>query len=526
MNTSISSVIDSLIEVRKSEYDRKYSRIARIHKYWARKPWFVVQNYISKYSKEQDVVLDPFCGSGLMGLEAVLQYRDFIGYDLNPIATFLARNTLSMGFDVDDFDHEYLLLKKELKQRLMSLYALPDGYLLYGIVGKKNGKSYNAIISDYDFQNKRKLTLEKSTLSPSPDFPVGLQFPDKPFPAKFYKDRFSYKGVKNVSDMFSNRNLIALAILFDKIKNSSYHNKDLFVLAFTNTLLHTSKLKAENVRPLSVNNYWIPDDYIEENVWWRFEDRVRNVRLAKETLIQRVQANGNKKLGSHKIINKSSLCMQEIHDGTIDYVITDPPYGDAIQYSELSYIWNCWLGEDFAIQDEVVINPVQSKGIKEYIAQMRLSVKEITRVLKRGKYFTLCFHNKDSKIWINLIEVLREAKLQVVNISSYDTLGYPYNKGWANFSPKSDLYITLRNQEPLSSKLNPQILAPEELAEDIFRYMKNRNGGDFNISKAYDLFIASVITEIMEGNGIKDYEKLNIRSIVQIFERVLERGNI
>ena len=218
--------------------------------------------------------------------------------------------------------------------------------------------------------------------------------------------------------------------------------------------------------------------------------------------------------------------MQEIHDGTIDYVITDPPYGDAIQYSELSYIWNCWLGEDFAIQDEVIINPVQSKGIKEYIEQMRLSVKEITRVLKSGKYFTLCFHTKNSKIWINLIEVLREAKLQLVNISSYDTLGYPYNKGWANFSPKSDLYITLKNQEPLSSKLNPQILAPKELAEDIFRYMKNRNGGEFNISKAYDLFIASVITEIMEGNEIKDYEKLNIRSIVQIFERILERGNI
>jgi adenine-specific DNA methylase len=526
MSSAVSDVIGKLIEVHKTEYDRKYSRLARLHKYWARKPWFVVQDYISKYSKEQDVVLDPFCGSGLMGLEAVLQNRNFIGYDLNPIAAFLAENTLSINFNVGDFDREFRSLETELKQRIMSLYALGDGYLLYGILGKKNGKSYNAIISDFNFQNRKKLTLEKGVLSPDIDLPQGLSYPDKPFPTKFYKDRFSYKGVRNVSDMFSRRNLIALAILFDKIMHSGYKNKNLFVLAFTNTLLHTSKLKAENVRPLSVNNFWIPDDYIEENVWWRFADRVKNVRLAKEALGQRVRDNGNRRLGTHRVINTSSLHMREIGDGTIDYVITDPPYGDAIQYSELSYIWNCWLGEDFKIEDEVVINPVQGKGINEYISQMSQSIKEITRVLKRGNYFTLCFHNKDSKIWIKLIEALREAKLQVVDISSYDTFGYPYNKGWANFSPKSDLYVTFRNQGILSTKPNAKTLEPEKLAKDICNHLKSWNGGDFNISKAYDLFIAVAIAEIMEGNRIRDYEKLNIRSIVQIFERVLERGNI
>jgi len=526
MISAVPDIIGNLIGVHKTEYDRKYSRLARLHKYWARKPWFVVQEYISKYSKEQDVVLDPFCGSGLMGLEAVLQNRNFIGYDLNPIAAFLAENTLSIDFNAGNFDSEFRSLETELKQRIMSLYALGDGYLLYGIPGKKNGKSYNAIISDFNFQNRKKLTLEKDALSPDIDLPEGLSYPDKPFPTKFYKDRFSYKGVRNVSDMFSRRNLIALAILFNKIMHSDYKNKNLFVLAFTNTLLHTSKLKAENVRPLSVNNFWIPDDYIEENVWWRFADRVKNVRVAKEALVERVRDNGNRRLGTHRIINESSLQMREIGDGTIDYVITDPPYGDAIQYSELSYIWNCWLNEDFDIQDEVVINPVQGKGINEYISQMRQSIKEITRVLKRGHYFTLCFHNKDSKIWINLIEVLRAAKLHVVDISSYDTFGYPYNKGWANFSPKSDLYVTFRNEKTSSTKLNPRILEPEELARDICTYLKSRNGGDFNISKAYDLFIAVAIAELMEGNRIKDYVKLNIKSIVQIFERVLERGNI
>lgn len=464
MSSTVSEVIDNLIEIHKTEHDRRYSRLARLHKYWARKPWFVVHDYISRYSKEQDVVLDPFCGSGLMGLEAILQGRNFVGYDLNPIAVFLAENTLSIDFNAIEFDREFRSLETELKQRIMALYSLGDGYLLYGILGVKNGKSYNAIISDFNFQNRKKLTLEKGTLSPDINLPDGLSYPDKPFPSKFYKDRFSYKGVRNVSDMFSTRNLIALATLFNKIMNSEYQNKNLFILAFTNTLLHTSKLKAENVRPLSVNNFWIPDDYIEENVWWRFEDRIKNVRLAKEALIQRIQDNGCKRLGTHGIFNKSSLDMQEIDDKTIDYVITDPPYGDVIQYSELSYIWNCWLSKDFNIREEVIINPVQNKGINEYISQMRQSINEITRVLKKGSYFTLCFHNKDSRIWINLAEVVREARLQVVDISSYDTFGYPYNKSWANFSPKSDLYITLKSRSGSLSRLQPKTLDPEGLA--------------------------------------------------------------
>jgi len=526
MSSSVSDVIGNLIEVRKTEYDRKYSRLARLHKYWARKPWFVVQDYISKYSKEQDVVLDPFCGSGLMGLEAVLQNRSFIGYDLNPIASFLAENTLSIDFDAGDFDREFRLLETKLKQQIMLLYALGDGYLLYGILGKKNGKSYNAIVSDFNFQNRKKLTLEKGALSPNIDLPEGLSFPDKPFPAKFYKDRFSYKGVRNVSDMFSRRNLIALALIFNEIKKSSLRYEKLFILAFTNTLLHTSKLKAENVRPLSVNNFWIPDDFIEENVWWRFSDRVNNVRIAKATLLQRIKENKIEKLGTYKIYNKSSLKMDEINSASVDYGFTDPPYGDVIQYSELSYIWNCWLGKDFDIKEEVIINPVQNKGIDEYTGQMQLFVDEFSRVLKNEGLFTLCFHNKDSKIWIRLSELIRDSGFQLVNIASYDTFGNPYNKTWSDFSPKSDLYITFQKRKPLETLVRHKTVNSEEIAKDICGYLISHNGKDFNLTKAYDLFVASMITNIMNGNKIVDCDKLNIKSIVGIFERLIKNGNI
>ena len=66
----------------------------------------------------------------------------------------------------------------------------------------------------------------------------------------------------------------------------------------------------------------------------------------------------------------------------------------------------------------------------------------------------------------------------------------------------------------------------EEIAKDICGYLISHNGKDFNLTKAYDLFVASMITNIMNGNKIVDCDKLNIKSIVGIFERLIKNGNI
>jgi 16S rRNA G966 N2-methylase RsmD len=65
-----------------------------IHKFWARKPWWAVSQYILTYSKEGDVICDPMCGSGIAGYEALRTRRRAIMVDLNPFAIFLAKNTI------------------------------------------------------------------------------------------------------------------------------------------------------------------------------------------------------------------------------------------------------------------------------------------------------------------------------------------------------------------------------------------------------------------------------------------------
>lgn len=523
MSLTLPKIVNNLIDVNSIDHDRRYSKLAKLHKYWSRKPWFVIDQYVDKYSKKGHLVLDPFCGSGIIGLQSVLASRKFIGYDLNPFAVFLAQNSLDIDHDSDSFDEEFSKIKKDVSEKILKLYKVKDKYILYTILGKKNGKDYNAVIADENFRNKEKVTLSKNDLEPTVRFPKDLKYPDKDFPNKFYKDRFSYKGVKKVSDMFTKRNLLSLALLYNTIRDLPLKHRNSFMLAFTNTLLHVSKLKAENVRPLGVNNFWIPDDFIEENVWWRFSDRVNNVKTAKEVVAEKAIRNKIKDREA-KVYNKSSLKMIEIEPESVDYLITDPPYGDTIQYSELSYIWNCWLEKEFDIEKEVIINPAQNKGLNEYSNQLASFISEVRRVLKKDAYFTLAFQNKDLEIWVSLAELIRDSGMELIDISSYDTFGSPYNKNWAKFSPKSDFYVTFKNRKKEIKIGNKKIVSAQEVADEITKYLGEHNGKLFNLNKGYDLFIGMVIIKIFDGIRVQNHEKLGIERITRLFQEAVQKS--
>jgi len=495
--------------------NKEYNKVSKIHKYWSRKPWYIVKDYLGKYSELNDTVLDPFCGSGIIGLESILQKRNFIGYDLNPFAVFLSNQTLNIDFNEFEFNKEIKKLVDSLKDEVMNLYKVEkDLYTLYNIIGAGNKKEYNSVLCNYDFKNKSK---KKIDLTQNKKYVIKQKFPDRDFPTKFHKDRFSYKGITKVSEMFTKRNLKALSLVYNYVSNNKTPYKPLLQLALTNTLLHVSKLKGENVRPLGVNNYWIPDDFIEENVIWRFLDRISNIIEAKKIIQKRYSNNKSKDSGNFIIYNKSSLQLDDLADSSVDYIMTDPPYGEAIQYSELSFIWNTWMEEEYEIEKEVIINPVQKKGILEFHDAINEFITNAHRVLKPSKYFTLCFHNKEVKIWTEIIKMIRNVGFDLEDIKIYNVFGSPYNKHWSKFSPKSDLYVTFKRSERNFGNcfidldnINPYLLA-RKIKSDL------SNNGTYDLNKAYDLFVAEVIVKIFDGHGTDELLKLDIKKIITLF---------
>lgn len=50
-----------------------------------------VRCLIGRYTRSGDTILDPFCGSGTLLVESLLSSRNAVGFDIDPIATFVSR---------------------------------------------------------------------------------------------------------------------------------------------------------------------------------------------------------------------------------------------------------------------------------------------------------------------------------------------------------------------------------------------------------------------------------------------------
>lgn len=91
-----------LLKVRKRATKRHFG----VHGYFTKQSWDVVQQYIKHFTKPNDVILDPFGGSGVTAIEAIMLGRKGINIDINPLAIFLV-SALTCPVDFDNLLEEY-----------------------------------------------------------------------------------------------------------------------------------------------------------------------------------------------------------------------------------------------------------------------------------------------------------------------------------------------------------------------------------------------------------------------------------
>ncbi|WP_448587561.1 DNA methyltransferase [Thermocrinis sp.] len=67
------------------------SGIYSIHPYPAVFHFMLVRHLLLKFSEEESLVFDPFCGSGVCAGECLKLNRNFVGYDVNPLAILISK---------------------------------------------------------------------------------------------------------------------------------------------------------------------------------------------------------------------------------------------------------------------------------------------------------------------------------------------------------------------------------------------------------------------------------------------------
>ena len=120
----------------------------------------------------------------------------------------------------------------------------------------------------------------------------------------------------------------------------------------------------------------------------------------------------------------SSTELSQFADSSIDLVITDPPFGEIMQYAELADFFYVWLrlvlkdkypaiygGEYSPKSMEAVANPYREPDDADGFYQRLLTQcwRETYRILKPGGILAFTFHHSEDEPWVAVLESLFEA---------------------------------------------------------------------------------------------------------------------
>ena len=444
-------------------------------KYWGKKPHNIWKEFIECYCPENGVVLDPFVGSGVAAFESVVSNRKVIAFDINPMSSFFIEVSTA-GFNADLFTASANRIIQEIKNDpvYQQHYCKKDSgkrYSVYNYIWK-DGTVWKINAKD-DNNNQVLLYPDKSDLNNADsmdNLTIPFWYPKDLFPntpsinGKFIKEI----GGNNFSFLWTKRNLYILSYIFERIKEQAREVQLPLLFAFVHTLHLVSKMVVSRQEKgnRSFSGSWGRADYMirnrrmEQNPLVVFEracfDKqgvVSALTNAKERLSTPVRTNEVKRgngIKAKAVINYGTVDVADILDyipeKSVDFVITDPPYGGLVQYLDLSLIWLVWLQNyDKKYTPDLNSEITVKRGIVTrdiYKRRLQNAFVNIHKVLKDDGYLVITFHNKEMEEWNDFVNAVRNAGFK------FDKVTHQYNRrsGESNVSNPygtagSDFYI-------------------------------------------------------------------------------------
>jgi DNA modification methylase len=351
-------------------------------------PYFFLNN--TYFTKEGDTVLDPFCGTGTVLLEANLAKRNAIGADANPLARLIASVKITK---LNEF---------KLSQTL--------NILIHRAKLFNNVEFPNVVNRDFWFPAKTQLQLAK----------------------------------------------IHRAI--NELENDEY--KDFFEVCFSNCIKKVSYADPRIAVPVKLN----PDRFEKNSEQYKkIKNRLKDLEtidvLDKFKTICSDNISRVKKIScissqiSSRIISEDAKCLTKsidnselLEDGSVDMILTSPPYAGAQKYIRSSSLNLGWLGltdkeelksldkksigrenylsteikeiktdiksADILLEKLFLLNKKRAYIVGNYLQELKIAIDESIRVLKDGGFFIIVIgNNKVCNCEFNTQEYLTEYAL-------------------------------------------------------------------------------------------------------------------
>jgi len=314
-------------------------------------------------------------------------------------------------------------------------------------------------------------------------------------------------GITSVDLFYTKRNMYVLAALWDKAASTDYKNQIRFcitsVLTKTASKLHNVGLKNGkiNLAGAMPNALYIPSILAERNIITLIRGKLKDI----------LPVYSFKKSDDNIAINcASSTDLRNIPDNSIDYIFVDPPFGDNLMYSELSFIWEAWLKVITNNKDEAIMNPAQHKGVNEYQELFKRCFNEFFRCLKPNRWITVEFHNSKNSVWMAINEAIQSAGFVISYVKTLNKGQGSYNQQTALGAVKQDLVISAyKPKEKFVKEIEANAGTEETAWAFVSQYLGNLpivvdsdKNGKLDIiqeRKAFLLFDRMVAYHIMHG---------------------------
>ena len=305
---------------------------------------------ISTFSETNDLILDPFVGSGTTLIESKVLGRNAIGIDINPLACLISRVKTTV------------ISKTTVREIRNFLTLLQDD------VAHIRGN-----ITLFNYGNKRPI-LDYQSLTDNLHHNI----------PKWYHKNVVYE----------------LATIKNNIETIEQNETRDFLLVAFSSILRTVSNATSGFGNLMINKKAPPKNRIFEKFSVGVENMIQDMYdFGKEATNCRAT-----------IVNRDSRNLG-LGDETIDFICTHPPYMAAVPYAEYQKLSLWWLGYDQCDLDKSLIGGRRSRSDtpERFFHDMTISLSEMKRVLRKKGYCCIVIGNPVylGKTW-KLNEIIKE----------------------------------------------------------------------------------------------------------------------
>ena len=194
-----------------------------------------------------------------------------------------------------------------------------------------------------------------------------------------------------------------------------------------------------------------------------------------KTILDHLATTANNYTGQCVVHTGTATDLSFLPDESIDFVFTDPPFGANINYSEMNFLWETWLGSLTETTNEAIVNRYQKKSVKHYGALMQRSLEECHRVLRPGHWLVLVFMNSSRDIWSSIRDAVISSGFSIQRVDIFDKQHGTFKQFVSENTAGCDLMLHCKKASR-APHVTPAVAATDTVTNAVRRFLRLRHG--------------------------------------------------